>query len=149
MQINPNIHINLKIKYYFGAINHYKISQFYRRKYSISVWLAVLRWFIYRRLHRRITFVGFPFVGDSSFRRYIGRKNKKIICQWFYRRNLHTKKNFPAWNIPSWKSVGDIMIYRRLYTVGKFVSECLKYRPNTSVCKVVGNSGSYCQMPTD
>jgi hypothetical protein len=45
--------------------------------------------------------------------------------------------------------VGDIMIYPRLGIVGKFVDECLKYRPNISVCKVVGNCGSYCQMPTD
>jgi hypothetical protein len=45
-------------------------------------------------------------------------------------------------------SVGDIVIYRRLGTVGK-VGECLKYRPNISICKVVGNCGSYCQMPTD
>jgi hypothetical protein len=60
------------------------------------VWLAVRRWFIYRRLHRRIMSVGFPFVGDSPFRRYIGRKNKKIICRWFYRRNLRAKKySFP------------------------------------------------------
>jgi hypothetical protein len=76
---------------------HYKISQFYRRKYSVGVWLAVRRWFIYRR----ITSVGFPFVGDSPFRRYIGRKNKKTICRWFYRRNLRAKKKFPAWNIPT------------------------------------------------
>ena len=32
-------------------------------------------------------------------------------------------------------SVGDIVIDRRLRTVGKFVGECLKYRPNISVCK--------------
>jgi phosphatidylserine decarboxylase len=27
------------------------------------------------------TDVGFPFVGDSPFHRYIGRQNKKIICR--------------------------------------------------------------------
>ena len=76
--------------------NHYKISQFYRRKNSVGVWLEVRRWFFYRRHHRQITSVGFPFVGDSPFRRYIGRKNKKTICRWFYRRNLRAKKRrFP------------------------------------------------------
>ena len=80
---------------------HYKISQFYRWKYSVGVWLPVRRWFIYRRLHRRIMSVGFPFVSNSTFRRYIGRKHKKTICRWFYRRNLRAKKKFPAWNIPT------------------------------------------------
>jgi len=84
----------------FFRPNHYKISQFYQRKYSVGVWLPVRRWFIYRRLHRRITSVGFPFVGNSTFCRYIGRKHKKTICRWFYRRNLCAKKKFPAWNIP-------------------------------------------------
>jgi hypothetical protein len=41
-------------------------------------------------------------------------------------------------------SVSDIVIYRQLRTVVKFVGECLKYRPNISV----GNCASYCQMPT-
>jgi hypothetical protein len=36
-------------------------------------------------------------------------------------------------------SVGDIVIYRRIHTVGKVVGECLKYRPNISVCKFIGN----------
>jgi len=67
------------------------------------VWLEVRRWFIYWRLHRRITFAGFPFIGDSSFRRYIGRKNKKTICQWFYRWNLCAKKKF------------RLEIYRRIF----------------------------------
>jgi hypothetical protein len=75
--------------------HHYKISQFYRRKYSVGVWLAV-------RLQRRITSVGFPFIGDSPFRRYIGQKNKKTICRWFYRRNLCAKKKtVPALTIPT------------------------------------------------
>ena len=126
---------------------HYKISLFYRRKYSVGVWFAVRRWFIYWRLHRRITSVGFPFVGDSPFRRYIGRKHKKTICRWFYRRNLLAK------NIPTdfadglkytdgFSSVGDIVSYRRIHTVskvGKVVDECLKYRLNISVCKFIGN----------
>ena len=77
-------------------INHYKISQFYRRKNSVGVWLEVRRWFFYRRHHRWITSVGFPFIGDSPFRRYIGRQNKKTICRWFYRWNLRAnKKRFP------------------------------------------------------
>ena len=129
---------------------HYKISQFYRRKYSVGVWLAFHRWFIYWRHHRRIMSVGFSFIGDSPFRRYIGRQNKKTICRWFYRRNLRAKKKIPAWNIPmEFYSVGDNVIYRRLFTVGKSVSECMKYRPNISICEFVGKCGSYCQMPTD
>jgi hypothetical protein len=64
------------------------------------VWLEVRRWFFYRR----ITSVGFPFVGDSPFHRYIGRKNKKTICRWFYRQNLRAKKKrFP------------LEIYRRIF----------------------------------
>jgi hypothetical protein len=46
-------------------------------------------------------------------------------------------------------SVDDIVIYRRLLTISKVVGECLKYRPNISVYKFVGNCGNYCQMPTD
>jgi len=84
--------------------NHYKISQFYRRTYFVGVWLAVHRWFIYRHHHRWITPVGFLFVGDSPFRRYIGRQNKKTIYRWFYKRNLCAKKKrFP------------LEIYRRIF----------------------------------
>jgi len=83
---------------------HYKISQFYRRTNSVGVWLEVRRWFFYRRPHRRIKSIGFTFVGDSPFRRYIGRKNKKTICRWFSRRNLRAKKKrFP------------LEIYRRIF----------------------------------
>jgi hypothetical protein len=98
---------------------HYKISQFYRRKNSVGVWLEVRRWFFYRRHHRRNTSVGFTFVGDSSFRRYISRKNKKTIYRWFYRRNVRAKKKkIPAWNIPTdFHSVGDIVI-----TDGQYLS---------------------------
>ena len=34
------------------------------------------------------------------------------------------------------------MIYQRLLTVGKSVGECMKYRPNISVCEFVGKCGS-------
>jgi len=93
---------------------HYKISQFYRRKNSVGVWLEVRRWFFYRRHHRRNT-----FVGDSSLRRYIRWKNKKIIYRRFYRRNMRAKKKkIPAWNIPTdFHSVGEIEI-----TDGKYPS---------------------------
>ena len=37
-----------------------------------------------------------------------------------------------------------IMIYRRKITIGKSVCECMKYRQHMSVCKFVGNCGSYC-----
>jgi len=82
---------------------HYKISQFYRRKYSIGVWLKVRRWFIYRRLYRRIRSVGFPFVGDSPFRRYIGRKNKKNLPMVLQTEYACQKKSFP------------LEIYRRIF----------------------------------
>jgi len=96
--------------------DHYKISQFYRRKNSVGVWLEVHWWFFYRRHHRRNTFVGFTFIGDSPFRRYISRKNKKTIYRRFYRRNVRTKKKIPAWNIPmDFHSVGDIVITDRKY----------------------------------
>ena len=140
-------------------LNHYKIS----------------------RIHRWITSVGFLFVSDSPFRRYIGRKNKKTICRWFYRRNLRAKKKFPAWNIPtdfissviSWFTDGYVpsvnlsvsvwntdRIYpsvkssiivaatvkcRRLQSVGNSVGECMKYRPNISVCKCVGERTVKCR----
>jgi hypothetical protein len=35
-------------------------------------------------------------------------------------------------------SVCDIVIYRWLCTVSKFVGECLEYRPKISICKFVG-----------
>jgi hypothetical protein len=71
---------------------HYKISQFYRRQNSVGVWLEVRRWFFYRRHHQRNKSVGLTFVVDSSFRRYISRKNKKFIYRRFYRRNVRAKK---------------------------------------------------------
>jgi len=129
---------------------HYKISQFYWRNNSVGVWLEVCQWFFYQCHHRRNTSVGFTFIGDSPFRRYIGRKNKKIIYRWFYRRNVHAKKKdsrlkytvgflFRRWHCN----------YRRKISVGTSVGECMKYRPNMSVCKFFGTGGSYCQMPTD
>ena len=124
---------------------HYKISQFYRRKNSVGVWLEVRRWFFYRRHHRRNTSVGFTFVGDSPFHRYISRKNKKTIYRWFYRRNVRAKKKrFP------------LEIYRRIFIPSvklKLPTENIrryigrwnwKYRRNMSVCKFVGTGGSYC-----
>jgi len=97
--------INILYKFvFFLFLAHYKISQFYRRTNFIGVWLEVRQWFFYRHHHRRNTSVGFPSVGDSPFRRYIGRKNKKTICRWFYRRNLDAKKKrFP------------LEIYRRIF----------------------------------
>jgi len=37
-----------------------------------------------------------------------------------------------------------IVIYRRTVTVSKSIGECVKYRQNMSVCKFIGNYGSYC-----
>jgi hypothetical protein len=42
-----------------------------------------------------------------------------------------------------------IVIDRRTITFGKSVGECMKYRHHMSVCKFIGNCGSYCYMPTD
>jgi len=142
----------MKIKRYNKKMldHHYKISQFYQRNNSVGVWLEVCRWFFYRRHHRWNTSVGFTFVGDSLFRRYIGRENKKTIYWRFYRRNLRAKKKdsrlkytdgflFRRWHCNYWRKI----------SVGTSVGECMKYRPNISVCKFVGTGGSYCQMPTD
>jgi len=157
--------------------DHYKISQFYRRTNSVGVWIEVRRWFFYRRHHRQITSVGFPYIGDSPFHRYIGQKNKKTICRWFYRWNLRAKKkrfpleiyrwifipsvilwltneNYPSvnpsvsvWNTDRiYPSVNSLVLVaatikcRRINSVDKSVSECLKYRPNSSVGKILGNS---------
>ena len=38
----------------------------------------------------------------------------------------------------------DIVIDRRKITVSKSVGECMKYQQNMSVCKFIGNCGSYC-----
>jgi len=99
---------------------HYKISQFYRRTYFVGVWLAIHQWFIYRRHPRRITSVGFPFVGDSPFRRYIGRQNKKTISRWFYRRNLRAKKKKDS---------------RLKYTDGFLVRRWYRDLPTVSSCR--------------
>jgi hypothetical protein len=144
--IFPTIRFNLKlVPYCEKLIVHYKISQFYRRTNSVGVWLEVRRWFFYRRHHRRNNSVGFTFVGDSPFRRYISRKNKKTIYRWFYTRNVRAKKkdsrlkytdgfSFRRWH---WN-------YRRKISVVTSVGECMKYRRNMSVCKFVGTCGSYC-----
>jgi len=171
------IKIMLSLKVIQKPQYHYKISQFYRRKNSVGVWLEIHRWFFYRRHHRRNTSAGFTFVGDSPFRRYISRKNKKTIYRRFYRRNVRAKKKkVPAWNIPmDFHSVGDVEItegkylslnqsvnlwhtdgifpsvnssvlveatvkWRRINSVGNAVGESLKYRPNSSVGKILGNS---------
>jgi len=57
--------------------------------------------------------VGFHFVGDSPFRRYIDRKKNHLpmVLQMEFAR----QKNIPAWNLlTDFYSVGDIMIYRQL-----------------------------------
>jgi hypothetical protein len=154
---------------------HYKISQFYRRTNSVGVWLEVRRRFFYRCHPRRNKSVGFTFVGDSPFHRYISRKNKKTIYRRFYRRKVPKKKDsrlkytdgfsFRRWNwiyrrkLSVVTSVGEIQNtdricpsvnssvlveatdkWWRIKSVGKSVGECLKYRPNSSVGKILGNS---------
>jgi len=49
------------------------------RRYVIKVSSVV----IYRCPNRRKTFVDFPFVGNTIFRRYIGGKNKKTFVDGF------------------------------------------------------------------
>ena len=131
-------------------ILHYKISQFYRRTNSVGVWLEVRRWFFYRRHHRRNTSVGFSFVGDSPFRRYIGRKNKKTFADGFTDGICEPKKKdsrlkyTDGFSLRRWR-----LNYRRKISVVKAVGEFMTYRRNISVCKFVGTGGSYCQMPMD
>jgi hypothetical protein len=127
------------------------------------VWLPVRRWFIYRHLHWRITSVGFPFISDSTFRHYIGRKHKKTICRLFYRWNLRAKKEFPAWDIPidfiplviSWFTDGwvpsvnwsmSVWNTDRIYpsiNSSVIVATTVKCRRIQSVGKVVGECMKY------
>jgi len=134
---------------------HYKISQFYRWKNSVGVWLEVRRWFFYRRHHRRMytdglhpsAFLSSWFPLPSLYRSEKQKNHFPMVLQTEFARQ---KKKIPAWNIPTdFYSVGDIVIDRRKLTVGKSVGEGMKYRSNISVCKFVGTSGSYCLMPTD
>jgi len=126
-------------------LKHNKISQFYRRKHSVGVWLEVRRWFFYRRHHRRNTSAGFTFVGDSPFRRYISRKNKKTIYRRVYRRNVRAEKKdsrlkyTDGFSFRRWR-----LNYRRKISVVKSVGEFMTYRRNISVCKFIGTGGSYC-----
>jgi len=72
-------------------------------------------------------------------------KTKKPFADGFTDGICAPKKKIPAWNIPTdLYSIGDIVINRRKLIVGKSVGECMKYRPNISICKFVGTSGSYC-----
>jgi len=147
-----------------GQNPHYKISQFYRRKNSVGLWLEVRLWFFYRRHHRRNTSAGFTFVGDSPFRRYFSRKNKKNIYRRFYRRNVRAKKKkIPAWNIPTdFHSVGEVTITDGKYpllnrsvngwntdgifpsvTSSVMVEATVKWRRNNSVGNSIGESLKY------
>jgi hypothetical protein len=142
---------------WFINSRHYKISQFYRRKNSVGLWLEVRQWFFYRRHHRQNTSAGFTFVGDSPFRRYFSRKNKKTFTDGFTDGTCAPKKkdsrlkytdgfSFRQWSynyrrkIAVVKSVGECMKYRWNISVGNFVGASLKYRPNSSVGEILGNS---------
>jgi hypothetical protein len=59
------------------------------------------------------------------------------------------KKSFPLEIYRQIYPVGDSVTYRRMYTVGKIVGECLEYRPKIFFCTFIGHCGRYCQMPTD
>jgi len=143
---------------------HYKISQFYRRKNSVGLWLEVRRWFFYRRHHRRNTSAGFTFVGDSPFRRYISRKNKKKhLPTVLQTERARQKKNIPAWNIPTdFHSVSEVTITDGKYpslnrsvnvwntdgifpsvTSSVMVEATVKWRRNNSIGNSVGESLKY------
>jgi len=115
----------------------------------------------YRHYHRRNTSVGFTFVGNSIFHRYIGRKNKKTFADGFTYGHCAPKKKVSRLKYTDGFSlIGDSVTYRwikpsvklsvtDLISIGNSVGEVLKYRLNISVCKFVGDCGSYYEMPTD
>jgi len=126
----------------FSYTRHYKISQFYRRKNSVGVWLEVCRWFFYRRTHRPSAFPS--SVIPHSFAISVG-KTKKPFADGFTDGICAPKKKDSRLKYTDGFLVRrDIVIDRRKLSVGKSVGECMKYRQNMSVCKFVGNCGSYC-----
>jgi hypothetical protein len=114
----------------------------------------------YRRYHWRITSVGFPLVGDSPFRRFIGRKKNHlpmVLQTEFKKKDSRLKYTdrvnmlVSVWNtdriypsIYSSVRVAATAKCRRINSVGNSVGECLKYWPNISVCIFVSTCGSYC-----
>ena len=140
--------------------SHYKISQFYRRKYSVGVWLPVRWWIIYRRLHRRNMSVGFPFVGNTIVCHYIGRKNKKTFADGFTDGNCAPKKKVSrliytdgfipsviVWHtdrfIPSVNLSVSVWNTDRKYpfvNLSVIVASTVKYRRIKFVGKVVGEA---------
>jgi hypothetical protein len=80
---------------------------------------------------------------------YRSEKQKNHLPMVLQTKFAHQKKVSRLKYTDGFYSVGDIVIDRRIQTVGKFVGECLKYRPNISICKFIGKCGSYCQMPMD
>ena len=72
----------LSLQKWFKNKVHYKISQFYRRKYSVGVWLPVHRWFIYRRLHRRNKNPSVYFKRETFF--LSENSVCKTIGKWFF-----------------------------------------------------------------
>jgi hypothetical protein len=84
------------------------------------------------------------YVRRLSFRRWFPipslyrSEKKKPFADGFTNGICAPKKKIPAWNLlTDFYSIGDIVIYRRLQTVGTSVGECMKYRPNISVSKFV------------
>jgi len=45
--------------------------------------------------------VGFPFVGNTTVRHYIGQQHKKTFADGFTDENCAPKKKFSALNIPT------------------------------------------------
>jgi hypothetical protein len=89
-------------------------------------WLTLRRWFPIPSLYQL-------------------EKQKKPFADGFTDGICAQKKKIPTWNIPTdFHFVADIVIDRRKISVSKSIGECMKYRPNISVCKFVGTGGNYC-----
>ena len=159
-----------------NSCNHYKISQFYRRKYFVGDLFTDV-------FNDGLSPSAFPssviphsvaiLVGKTkkpfadSFADGICAPKKKFLAE-IYRRIFipsviswftdcyvsSVKLSVSDWNtdriypfVNSLVSVAAIVKCRRIKSVGKAVGECLKYWLNISVCKCVGEC--YCQMTTD
>jgi hypothetical protein len=126
--------------------------------------LSFRRWSPFRRyIGRKNKKNHLPMVLQTEFERQKKRFPLEIywrifilsVISWFtdgYKPSLNlsvsvwnTDRIYPSVN--SSVSVAATVKCRQIKSVGKAVYEWLKYRPNISVCKGVGEC--YCQIPTD
>ena len=78
------------------------------------------------------------------------KNTKKSFANGFTDGICAEKKNFSCLKYTDgFYPVSDSVIYWRTHIIGKFIGECLKYRPNISVYKFIANCDNYYQMPTD